>query len=228
MITSTDASGTDAARNIHELLARPENKDLQLVGEQTFNPTDISASAQIERLKGAQPQALIAWSTGAAIGTVFKAVHDAGLDIPVATTDGNMTYATMDRFAAILPAELYIPSPEWPLSDKIQDEPDVAAAKRAFYDAFKGTDIKPDNAAALAWDPALLVFTALRKLGPTATPDQVRAYFESLKGFSGLKGTYDFPAVPQRGLSVDNVVITRWDPKAQIWDVVSKKGGTPF
>ncbi len=228
MITSTDASGQDAARNIHELLALPENKDLQLVGEQTFNPTDISAAAQVGRLKGAQPQALIAWSTGAAIGTVFKALQDAGLDVPVATTDGNMTYATMDRFAAILPKQLYIPSPAWPMSDKIQDQPDVAAAKKAFYDAFKGTDVKPDNAAALAWDPALLVFTALRKLGPGATSEQVRSYFEGLKGFAGLKGIYDFAAVPQRGLSVDNVVITLWDGKAQMWNVMSKPGGTPF
>ncbi|HTH98509.1 MAG TPA: ABC transporter substrate-binding protein, partial [Stellaceae bacterium] len=89
MITSTDASGTDAARQIKAQLALPENKGMQLVAEASFNPTDVSAAAQIQRLKGANPQALIAWSTGAAIGTVFKAIRDAGLDLPVATTDGN-------------------------------------------------------------------------------------------------------------------------------------------
>jgi branched-chain amino acid transport system substrate-binding protein len=125
LITSTDASGQDAARNMHELFAEPENKELSLVAEQTFNPSDISAAAQVERLKGAEPQAVIAWSTGAAIGVVFKAIQDSGLAVPVATTDGNQTYATMERFAAILPKELYIPSPEWPMSDKIQDEPSV-------------------------------------------------------------------------------------------------------
>src|ERR1700674_2781932 len=51
-ITSTDASGQDAARNIKELLALPEHKEIQLVGDANFNPTDVSASAQIERLKG--------------------------------------------------------------------------------------------------------------------------------------------------------------------------------
>lgn len=228
LITSTDASGQDAARNVHELLAEPENKALKLVGEQTFNPSDISAAAQVERLKGAQPQAVIAWSTGAAIGIVFKAIQDSGLAVPVATTDGNQTYATMQRFAAILPKELYIPSPEWPVSDKIQDPPEVRQAKQQFYAAFNGTDIKPDNAAALAWDPALIAFSALRKLGPGASAEQLRAYLAGLKGFAGVKGIYDFPAVPQRGLSEDNVVITRWDPAAQTWTVVSKSRGLPF
>ena len=228
LITSTDASGQDAARNMHELFAEPENKELSLVSEQTFNPSDISAAAQVERLKGAQPQAVIAWSTGAAIGIVFKAIQDSGLAVPVATTDGNQTYATMERFAAILPKELYIPSPEWPISDKIQDEPGVKEAKAQFYAAFQGTDVKPDNAAALAWDPTLLIFEALRKLGPDATAEQLRAYLSGLKGFAGVKGIYDFPALPQRGLSEDNVVITSWNPAAQEWTVVSKSRGIPF
>ncbi len=228
MITSTDASGQDAARNVHELLAEPENKGLALVGEQTFNPNDISASAQVERLKGAEPQALIAWSTGAAIGIVFKAVHDSGLDIPVGTTDGNQTFATMDRFAAILPKQLYIPSPEWPISDKIQEQPEVKDAKAQFYAALKAGGMQPDNAAALAWDPALVAFEALRALGPDATAEQLRAHLAGLKGFAGVKGIYDFPAIPQRGLGEQNVVITLWDSAARSWTVVSKPKGELF
>src|SRR6185437_13394793 len=44
VITSTDASGLDAARNIKETLAQPENKDVELVADANFNPTDVSAS----------------------------------------------------------------------------------------------------------------------------------------------------------------------------------------
>ena len=228
IITSTDASGQDAARNIRELLAMPENKDIEVVGEQTFNPTDISASAQVQRLKGADPQAVIAWSTGAAIGTVFKAINDAGMDVPVATTDGNMTYAAMERFAAILPKQLYIPSPEWPQSDKLQVEPAVADAKKHFFDAFAGTNIRPDAASTYSWDPAMLVIRALQKLGPDATPEQLRAYLAGLKGVAGVNGMYDFPAVPQRGLDDSNVVVTLWDKTSQKWLVVSKARGEPL
>jgi branched-chain amino acid transport system substrate-binding protein len=226
VITSTDATGQDAARNIKEQLALPENKDIQLVGEQSFNPTDISAAAQVQRLKAADPQALIAWSTGAAVGTVFKAIQDAGLDIPVATTDGNMTYATMRQFADILPKQLYIPSPEWPQSDRIATPPEVTEAKKQFFAAFEGADAKPDGASSFAWDPAMLVIGALRKLGPNATAEQVRAYFAGLKGVAGINGVYDFERVPQRGLDDSNVVVTRWN--GQTWEVVSKPKGEPL
>lgn len=228
LITSTDATGQDALRNIKELLAQPENKDMQLAGEASFNPTDISAAAQIQRLKGVQPQALIAWSTGAAVGTVFKAVQDAGWDVPVATTDGNMTYASMRQFADILPKVLYIPSPEWPRTDKVEVAPEVQEAKRQFFAAFDGTDSKPDGASSFAWDPALLVVSALRKLGPDATAEQLRAYLATLKGFAGINGTYDFEKIPQRGLDDSNVVVTRWDEAAQNWEIVSQARGVPF
>ena len=81
LITSTDASGQDAVRNIREVLAQAENADVKLVAEVTFNPGDVSVAAQIQRIAAAEPQAIVAWSTGAAIGTVFKGIVDAGLDL---------------------------------------------------------------------------------------------------------------------------------------------------
>jgi branched-chain amino acid transport system substrate-binding protein len=111
LITSTDASGQDADRNIRAIIALPENKDIQIVGDARFNPTDVSVAAQIQRIKSTNPEALIAWSTGGPIATVFKAISDAGLDIPVATTNGNMTYAQMDQYAAFCRKTCSYPPP---------------------------------------------------------------------------------------------------------------------
>ena len=228
VITSTDASGQDAARNIKELLGQPDHKDIQLVADTSFNPTDVSASAQIQRLKSANPQALIAWSTGAAIGTVFKAIQESGLNIPVATTDGNMTYAQMTQYASFLPKELYIPSPEW-LPDSPKNAPAAQVeAKKAFYAAFEGSGTKPDAASSFAWDPAMLAIAALRKVGPNATATQVRDYFASLTGFAGINGIYDFTKSPQRGLDETSVYITRWSPDQKTWVVVSEPRGVPL
>ena len=227
VITSTDASGQDAARNIKEILALPENKIIQLVAESTFNPSDVSAAAQIERIKAANPQAVIAWSTGTAVGTVFKAIQDSGMDVPVATTDGNMTYAFMERYAAILPKDLYIPSPEWPMSRRADADREVEAAKARFFDAF-GKDERPDAASTYSWDPAMLVIAGIKKLGPDATAEQLRAYLAGLKGFAGVNGIYDFPKHPQRGLDDTNVVVTKWNKATATWDLVSAPRGAPM
>ena len=228
VITSTDASGQDAARNVKEVLAQADFKDIKLVAETSFNPTDVSASAQIQRIKGAGPDAIIAWSTGSAIGTVFKAISEAALSIPVATTDGNMTYAQMTQYAAFLPKELYIPSPVW-LPDAPKDVPPAQAdAKKAFFTAFEGSGAQPDAASSFAWDPAMLVIAAFKKLGPNATAAQIRAHLEGFTGFAGINGIYDFTKVPQRGLSDTSVYITRWMPDKKTWIAVSEPRGVPF
>ena len=107
LMTSTDASGQDAEKGINADLALPENKDVKVVAREHFNPTDVSVSAQIENIKAAGPQALIAWTTGAPVGTIFKGIVQAGLDVPVGTTDGNMTFAQMNKYSAFLPKQLY-------------------------------------------------------------------------------------------------------------------------
>jgi branched-chain amino acid transport system substrate-binding protein len=227
LITSTDATGQDANRNFKSLVASEGHKDVELVAEAQFNPTDVSASAQIQRLKGANPDVLVAWSTGGPIGTIFKAIRDAGVEVPVATTNGNMTYAQMAQYAAFLPKELYIPAADFLKSSRPVKTDDVSAAKDSFFKAFEGTDVKPDGPSTYAWDPALLVVEGLRKLRPDATAEDLRAYLRELKGFAGVNGYYDFKAVPNRGLDESNVVVTRWDPAAQTWAVVSGPLGIP-
>jgi branched-chain amino acid transport system substrate-binding protein len=227
LITSTDASGQDAYKNFKSLIGAEGHKDVELVAEAQLNPTDVSAAAQIQRLKGANPDVLIAWSTGGPIGTIFKAIHDAGVEIPVATTNGNQTYAQMAQYSAFLPRELYIPAADFLESGKPVQASEASSAKEAFFKAFEGTDIKPDGPSTYAWDPALLVVSALRELKVDASAEDVRAYLGSLKGVAGINGYYDFKAVPNRGLDESNVVVTRWDAAAQTWAVVSDPLGIP-
>jgi branched-chain amino acid transport system substrate-binding protein len=229
VMTSTDASGQDAEKGINLNLALPENKDVTVVAREHFNPTDVSVSAQIENIKAAQPQAFIAWSTGAPIGTIFKGIVQAGLDVPVGTTDGNMTFAQMTQYAAFLPKQLFIPAAEWAMhGTELKREPEVLAAQERFDAVFKAAGVTPDVASALAWDPAMIVIDALRKLGPAANATQMRDYIAHLKDYAGVDGIYDFERVPQRGLDVNDAVVTLWDPARKNWQVVSQPAGAPL
>lgn len=229
LITSTDASGQDAERGVDEVLKLPENKDVKLVERVHFNPTDVSVAAQIERVKAAKPQAFIAWSTGAPIATVFKGIVQAGLDVPVATTDGNMTYAQMKQYAAFLPKQLYFPSAAWAAHGPGVEVPAaVQKAQDEFYAAYKAEGAAPDAAANHGWGPAMVIIDALRKLPENATAAQVREYIAKQTSYAGINGVYDYQKVPQRGLSVENAIVTRWDAAQQRWEPVSKATGIPL
>ena len=228
-MTSTDASGQDAEKGLDDVLKLPENASVQVVERQRFNPTDVSVSAQIERIKSANPQAFIAWSTGTPIATVFKAVLQAGLDVPFGTTNGNQTFAEMEQYKDFLPRQLFIPTSVFPRHEGLYKlEPRVEAEQQKFYAAVAAADIKPDYPAASAWDPANIIIGALRKLGTKATAEQVRAYIAGQTDLPGINGIYNFKEVPQRGVTVANAVVTRWDTAAHTWLPVSLPSGAPL
>ena len=231
IITSSDATGQDAESGIVDAVNLPENKNagVTLVAQEHFNTTDVSVAAQIEQVKAAKPQAFIAWSTGTPIATIFKGMVQAGLDVPTATTDGNMTYAQMTAYADFLPKQLYIPSGQWPSHEGIATyDPAIEKVQQDFYAELKAGNVKPDIAATLAWGPTTLVVDGLRKLGPSATAAQLREYLAGLKGIAGIDGFFDFVKNPQRGLDDSDAVVTRWDAPKQAWIVLSKPGGLPL
>ncbi|MGB7543215.1 MAG: ABC transporter substrate-binding protein [Burkholderiales bacterium] len=228
VMTSSDASGQDAERGLNEAVAMAENKDIKIVARAHFNITDVSVAAQIENVKAAKPQAFIAWSTGAPIATIFKGIVQAGLDVPTATTDGNMTYAQMKNYADFLPKQLYIASALWAAYGQSGIDPAVTKAQEAFYAEYKSAGLAPDLPASISWNTGLIVVNALRKLGTNVTATQLRDHLENLKGFPAIDGVHDFNASPQRGLDLSDVVVTRWDPAKGTWVPLSKPGGAPL
>ena len=229
LMTSSDASGQDAERGLNEAVAMAENKDIKIVARAHFNITDVSVAAQIENVKAAKPQAFIAWSTGAPIATIFKGIAQAGLDVPTATTDGNMTYAQMKNYADFLPKQLYFAAAMWAGYGQMQGLPAaVEKHNQEFYAQYKAIGQSPDLPASIAWNTGLIVVDALRKLGPNVTAVQLRDHLAGLQGFAGIDGVHDFAASPQRGLDLSDVVVTRWDPAKHVWVPLSKAGGEPL
>jgi len=229
VITSTDASGQDADRGIEQALAQPENATVTKVTHEHFNPTDVSIAAQIERIKLAQPQALIAWTTGAPVATIFRGVKQAGLEIPVGTTNGNQIFSQMEQYVSFLPKELYFPSSLFPEHKGLLTfDPRVEKAQQDMQAVLTAGGIKADNQTGMTWDPAMIVIGALRKLGPNATAALVHQYIAGLTGFAGINGIHDFKAWPQRGLGTENAAVFSYEGEQQRWVWKSKPGGEPL
>ena len=229
MITSTDASGQDGRLGFEEAMKLPENAGLKIVASTQFNTTDVSVAAQVQTMKVADPQAVIAWTSGSPFGTVLKGIVQGGLDVPVGTTDANMTFAQMQQYAAFMPTEALFMSSEWPPhGPELVLDPRVVAAQKRMFDAYAAAGQQPDIAAALAWDYGMLAVDALRRAGPGATPEQVRAFIAGAKDWPGINGVYDFVREPQRGLDESDSVVTRWQADRKMWVIVSKPRGEPL
>ncbi len=221
-LTTNDASGQDADEAFAAAVALPENKSVTIVANQRYSVTDVTVNAQVSRIKAAAPQALIIWATGTPFGTALRGLREVGLEIPVAASNANMVYGQMKQYADFLPRELYFEGVGY-LSGL--GTPAERAAQAEFRQTIKEAGIQADFQSGMAWDPALIIVEALRKLGTNATASQLQAYIEQINDFPGISGRYNFRDGSQRGLSQKDLVVMRWDESAKTWTTVSGSGG---
>jgi branched-chain amino acid transport system substrate-binding protein len=230
-IVSTDASGQDAENQLKAAAALPENvaAGLSIVDAEHFNPTDQTVAAQMQRIRAANPDTLVMWTSGQPFGTVTHAYTDAGMTIPAFTTNANMSLTFMKQFAGFLPRDLYFPGLAYLAGPNPKEAAPAARVPiKRMYDAMKAAGANVDFQAGIPWDPAQIVVDAYRALGTAATYDQIRGYILGLKGYVGISGVYDFSdrgAGVQRGLTAKDVLVMRWDEGKTAWTPASKMGG---
>ena len=223
LLTTSDATGQVAAKAVDAFLAKPENAHMEVVARETYNVSDLSVVAQISRIKSAGAQGLIAWGVGPAFGTALHGIRDAGLEIPVGTSPGNIVDTEMVQFAGLLPRELYMTGVTANSGDAA--DPSVRAAQKVFLDAYRAAGATPDFISTPAWDATRILVAALRATGPSATPEQVQQYLQNLHGYAGIYGIYDFRDGSQRSVGEMSGIIDTWDPNKKAFVAVSKPGG---
>ena len=211
IITSNDASGQVIDLAINSVMTQPENKaaGLHISGPEHFNPTDISVSAQMSRLKADNVDAIIAWANGTSTGTLLHGYNDTGFAIPLALGTGNMVLSQLQQYRTFATKEVYFASV--PSVAKIAPSKAVRAAQDTYFHALSSAHIPADAPPTYAWDPLLIITTALQNLGLEGKPIEIQRFIESMHGFAGINGVYDFRDGSNRGLSADNVIVSRWD-----------------
>lgn len=224
-IFSTDGSGQDGERVIDTAFKQPENRDIQIVDVEHFAPSDLSVAAQLAHVKASGAQVLYVWTSGTPAATVLRDIHDAGLDLPIVTSYSNATYAQMKQYKPFMPKELLFAGlPTMGPNELPSGELKTAVA--GFFRAFRAAGTRPDIGQTTAWDAGALVVAALRKLGPNASAEQIRQYLASLDRWTGTSGSFDFRAIPQRGVNwKSSVLMARWDAAKDTWVGVAPLGG---
>jgi branched-chain amino acid transport system substrate-binding protein len=206
MLNSTDASGQEGASSLNTAAA--ELPDTEVVGSATFEPGAVSVTSQLQALAATDPQALIIWSTGAAAAVALKGVTQLRLDVPVATTDGNLTYAFLGRVADFTPPTLLIPATQdfwWQLSDRPPPARELEEAYHRDFEARFGS--KPDFGPGVAYDAVRVLADAIAHHdGDSST---LKETLERRTGVVGVVGTYDFSPDDHRGLDIDDVAMVR-------------------
>jgi branched-chain amino acid transport system substrate-binding protein len=224
MITSTDASGADFVPAVNDALALPENNGLRLVDAERFGVADVSVAAQMAKIKSAEPDVIMTWTAGSGFGTLLHGIADSGMNVPVTGCSCNLILDQLHGYSSIMPKEMLFPGQRSLVEGSVAKGP-LRDAQTSFFTSLKTAGYRADMGYVIAWDPALVLVDAYRRLGTNATATELRDYLEQMHGFVGINALYDFRDRSQRGIGENGAAVVRFNPATNDFSVVSKPGG---
>ena len=158
---------------------------------------------------------------------MLTGLRDGGWNVPVVASNAVQSYSLTAQYAPILPKSFYIYSLAWPAYASQPPGPFKSTVTK-YLAAMAAVNGHPDGNTAMTYDAALLITNVFERLGTSATPDAIRSYVGGLHGYAGVSGTFDFRRGDQRGLGLDDCIVTKWDAASASWIPVSGPAGLPL
>jgi branched-chain amino acid transport system substrate-binding protein len=227
LLETTDATGQEAETATRDALAYPDLKSIRMVDTERYGPTDISITAQVSRIKAANPDGVVNYVTGTAFGTALRAFFESGYNGYIFASSSNAQKPQMQQYANFLPNNLIFGTLGFQMQGVLP--PGVRLAKSTYLDTMHQLGVSdPDVGNIVPWDPTMLVIDGLRKYGTNATPAQLLGYIMSVNHWPGIQGMYDFTHGNLRGIDPKSTGAMRWDKAKDDFVIVSRPGGEPF
>ena len=191
----------------------------KVVVEDFFMMGDKDFSAQIARLKAANPKADAVFISAIPneAGLTVKQIRESGLDLPIVSGDGFDTELVTTVPGKDLANDVYFSTHTY----RADDRPEVTAFVESYKKEY-GRD--PENAfAALGYDAVGLIADAIKRAGSTEGA-KLKDALAATKGYPGVTGkiAYTRPSrVPAKGVSIISVkkgaynVESVWYPEAK-------------
>ncbi len=206
LISDSGGYGADGRETI---LAQAGSFGMEIVADETFNPEDTDMSAQLTKIKGEDPEAVLMWHAGKGAAIIANNMRDLQMDVPLVGSTGNarMEFIEGAGDAAegfVFPAgRILMPS----AYDEGSEAREVAEDFTARFEERYGE--RPDIFAGHAYDALHIVVEAMRRLDEGFTPEELRDEVEATDGLVAVGGTFTFSDTDHNGLDQDDLVMYR-------------------
>ncbi len=170
---------------------------LAILDNEKFGQKDVDMTAQLTRVKAANPQAVVVWSIPPSASIATKNYADLGIKAPLFQSHGvgNKAYIQLAGAAAngvTFPAGKLLVAEQLPQTDPQRP---VLLAYAKDFEAKYG----PRNTfGGHAWDAIELAVKAMEQGGTDRA--RVRTALEGIRNFVGISGVFDFSPADHNGL----------------------------
>ncbi|MGE0086995.1 MAG: ABC transporter substrate-binding protein [Desulfococcaceae bacterium] len=213
ILTVSDAFGESGRE---QLEAQAAQFGLTIVQADKFGNKDTDMTAQLTKLRSAEPEAIVCWGTNPGPAVVAKNVQQLGLKIPLYQSHG-VASPKFIELAGDAAEGIILPTGKILVSDLLPAE-DVQKTilsdyAKQYTEKFK---MPVSGFGGYAYDAMLIVAKALEGTGGDKA--KLRKNIEDMKGFVGVSGTFSFTPEEHNGLGPDAFVMVRI--KNKTWELI--------
>ena len=201
-----NAFGKDSRDGLTEAV---KGTGISIVADQVFQPGDKDFTAQLTKIKGLNPGALVVHATPGEGAPLTVQARDLGFKVMLHNHGiGNADFINLAKDAAngvLFPIGKLLTAEALPDSD-----PQKKVLLQYVKDYTDYTKGQPRNTfGGHAWDALTLSVQALEKVGPD--PSKIRDYLETVKNFVGITGVFNFSVSDHNGIFKESLVMVRID-----------------
>ncbi len=178
---------------------------MNVVADERFGEKDSDITAQLNRIKGTDAQALVCWTVGPTEAIITKNWKHLAMKIPLFQSHGaaSKKFLSMAGEAA---EGIRFPAPKLIVVDTIPDsDPQKKLLLKFRGDYEKKYKQEVSKFGGDAYDAMQIFMQTLKSVGPN--PAKIRDSIENLKGYMGINGTYNYSPTNHNGLGKDDFVM---------------------
>jgi branched-chain amino acid transport system substrate-binding protein len=180
---------------------------LQVVADESYKTNDTDMTAQLTKIKGANPEVLVVWGTNPGPALAAKNMKQLSMTIPYVGSHGiaNGTFIQLAGDAAegvVFPAgRLLVPS-------SITDAKQKEVTEGFIADYSKAYNAQPNPFAGYAFEAITLLADAITRAGGTDAK-AIQSALNSTAGVAGPDGIYNYSATNHDGLVASDMIMVK-------------------
>lgn len=205
LLTVTDGFGSSGREQIKTLAVQ---KGFKIVADEVYGPKDTDMSAQLTKIRGIKPDAVICWGTNPGPAVITKNVKQLGIRTPLYMSHGVASKKYIELAGADAAEGVMLPAGKLAIYNMLPKNDPQAKLLREYDQAYrKNFNVEASTFGGYAYDAFLLVAGALKKAGPSA--EQIRNGIEQTNKLVSISGVFSMSPNDHNGLNLSAFEMVR-------------------
>jgi len=205
LLTVTDGIGSSRREQIKALA---KQKGFTIVADEVYSPKDTDMTAQLTKIRGIKPDAVICWGTNPGPAVITKNIKQLGIKIPLYMSHGVASKKYIELAGADAAEGVMLPAGKLAIYDVMPKNDPQYKLLKEYDQAYKKTyGTEASTFGGYAYDAFLLATSAIKKTG--STPEQIRNGIEQTQKLSSISGIFNMSPKDHNGLDLSAFEMVR-------------------